>query len=73
MTVLMSPVASRLVMLELELLPDGTKPWAASLLMTRLMSGSVRFSKADSASETPRFEAVPLEPLWEQSRAAQAS
>ena len=65
MTVLISPVASRFVMLEFEPLPDGTKPWAASLLTTRSMSGKARFSRAaDSRSGTARLEVVvPSVPL----------
>ena len=59
MMVLMSLALFRLEMLDWELLPDGTKPCASSLLMTRLMSGKVRFSKVDSRPEASRFEAVP--------------
>ena len=60
MTLLMSLVASRLVLLESDALREGTKPWAASLLITRLTSGRVRFSKAESRSGMARFEVVSL-------------
>ena len=66
MVVLMSSVASRLVLLDEEevlLLPVGTNPWAASLLTTRLMSGKVRFCKGESRSGIARLEAALSESL----------
>lgn len=52
-------VLSRLEMLDWEVLPDGTKPYASSLLMTRLTSGRVAFSAADPKAESSRLEGVP--------------
>ena len=67
MVVSMSLVASRLVVIELDTSADRTKPWAASLLITRLMSGKVRFCRAVERSRMSRFEVVPLagtKPCW---------
>ncbi len=60
MTVLMSLALSRLEMADWDRLPDGTKPCASSLLITRLISGMVRFSKPELIPAISRFEVVPL-------------
>lgn len=58
MTALMSLALSRLESVDWDLLPDGMKPCSSSLLMTRPMSGNVRFSNAEPISGTSRFELV---------------